>query len=102
MPTAEGPSQVDIFVLARKRPGLRGRLATGALLAATVGLLAFLKDDDVKAFPNMRFNPRNLIAADKSVARFIQYADRLPLSRWSRAAAAEPLVELKTGQGKRS
>jgi hypothetical protein len=97
VPTSEGPSQVDVFVLAQKRPGVRGRLATGALLAATVGLLAFLQDDDVKAFPNMRFNPRNLIAADKSVARFIQYADRLPVSRWSRGggAAEEPVVELK-------
>jgi phenylpropionate dioxygenase-like ring-hydroxylating dioxygenase large terminal subunit len=96
VPTAEGPSQVDIFVLARRRDGWRGRLTTTALMGLTMALLALLKDDDVKAFPNMRFNPRNLVAADRSVARFIQYANQLPLSPWSRASPA--LVELKRVQ----
>jgi hypothetical protein len=82
-----------VFVLAKKRDGLGGRLGATALIGLTMALLALLKDDDVKAFPNMRFNPRNLIAADRSVARFIQYANQLPLSRWSKAAPE--LVELK-------
>jgi phenylpropionate dioxygenase-like ring-hydroxylating dioxygenase large terminal subunit len=91
VPTQAGPSAVEIFILTQKRDGWRGRLATGALMALTAGLLALLKDDDVKAFPNMRFNPRNLVPADRSVARFIHYANQLPLSRWSRGEiAAKP------------
>jgi nitrite reductase/ring-hydroxylating ferredoxin subunit len=91
VPTADGPSQVDIFVLARRRNGWRGRATTGALMALTMALLALLKDDDVKAFPHMRFNPRNLVPADRSVARFIQYANQLPISPWSKVSG---LVEL--------
>ncbi|MDB4968625.1 MAG: hypothetical protein JWN44_4314 [Myxococcales bacterium] len=85
VPTDDGPSEVDIFILARRRPGLGGALATRALMGLTMALLALLQDDDVKAFPNMRFNPRNLLPVDRSVARFIQYANQLPLSRWSKA-----------------
>jgi nitrite reductase/ring-hydroxylating ferredoxin subunit len=87
LPQECGVSEVDIFVLARKRDGLAGKLSTAALMAATVALLALLKDDDVKAFPNMRFNPRHLLKADRSVARFIQYANQLPISRWSKATS---------------
>jgi nitrite reductase/ring-hydroxylating ferredoxin subunit len=86
LPTEDGPSEVDVFVLAKKRSGLGGRLQSRALVGVTMALLALLKDDDVKAFPHMRFNPRNLIGADRSVARFIQYANQLALSRWSKAA----------------
>jgi nitrite reductase/ring-hydroxylating ferredoxin subunit len=96
VPTAEGPSYVDIFILAKRRDGVAGKLATGALIALTAGLLAVLKDDDIKAFPNMRFNPRNLVGADRSVARFIQYANQLALSRWSKTAPE--LVEIKRAQ----
>jgi hypothetical protein len=84
VPTQDGPSEVDIFILARKRPGLGGRIATSALMGLTMALLGLLKDDDVKAFPNMRFNPRNLLPVDRSVARFIHYANQLPVSRWSK------------------
>jgi len=84
LPTAEGPSEVEIFILARRHEGWAGSLTSAALIAATIGLLGVLRDDDVKAFPNMRFNPRNLLVADRSVARFIQYANQLPLSRWSK------------------
>ena len=98
LPQENGVSQVDIFVLAREREGLTGKLATRALMGLTVGLLTLLRDDDVKAFPHMRFNPRNLIKADRSVARFIQYADRLSISKWSRPA--DQLVELRRTEQK--
>lgn len=90
LPTDDGVSTVDVFLLARRRPGLAGRLATPAFLGLTAALLASLRDDDVRAFPHMRFNPRNLIDADRSVARFIQYVNALPISPWSQAQLTAP------------
>ena len=95
-PTEQGPSEVDVFVLARRRAGL-GRAATWALMGATAALLRVLKDDDIKAFPNMRFNPKNLVPADRSVARFIQYANRLAISDWSRAGADVVPLRIRRG-----
>jgi nitrite reductase/ring-hydroxylating ferredoxin subunit len=80
-----GVSEVEIFLLAERGDGARGRLAAAAKLAATLGLLGFLQDDDVKAFPHMRFNPQQLLPADRSVARLIQFLNGLPISVWSKA-----------------
>ncbi len=84
LPSESGVSEVDIFVLVEDRKGVAGKLASRALMGLTIALLTLLKDDDVKAFPNMRFNPKNLIGADRSVARFIQYANGLGISQWSK------------------
>lgn len=79
-----GVSRVRIVLATKRREGLLGALASRALLLLTLLLLVVLRDDDVKAFPHMRFNTGRLIAADRSVARFVRWVDRLPLSRWSR------------------
>jgi len=55
------------------------------MLAMTALLLTLLQDDDVKAFPHMRFNPRQLVAEDASVARFIRFIESLTISDWSRS-----------------
>ena len=79
--------------------GLMAALGVGAgclfhtLLAAlglTALLLMILRDDDVKAFPNMRFQLGRLIEPDTSVARFVQFIDRLPRSIWSRPEEGPP------------
>lgn len=85
-----GVSRVRVILVARKRPGLMGAVVTRLLLLGTAALLVVLRDDDVKAFPNMRFQAGRLVAADGSVARFIQWVNRLPVSRWSTAPAEEP------------
>ncbi len=83
LPQTDGVSRVHVFVVSRKRRGLLGWLTTRLLYALTVVLLVVLRDDDVKAFPNMRFDAKNLVEADRSVARFIQLTDKLPTSEWS-------------------
>ncbi len=81
-PLDNGVSDVDIFLLTKKRPGVRGWLRSRALLAFTMALLGVLRDDDVKAFPFMRFHPHKLAPIDKSVVEFIKYVDGLPKSEW--------------------
>jgi hypothetical protein len=83
-PLPDDVSRVFVFVVLPKRRGLRGRLANLGLLLVAGTLLAALRDDDVKAFPNMRFDPRHLIDPDRSVARLVSLIDRLPVSVWSR------------------
>ena len=46
----------------------------------------FMVDDDVKAFPHMRFQLGRLVAEDASVAKLARFIDSLPISEWSRAA----------------
>lgn len=81
-----GVSRVHVWLLTRRRRGLGGWILSRLLLLFTALLLTVLRDDDVKAFPNMRFQPSRLIAEDQSVARFIQFVNRLPASVWSRPA----------------
>ena len=52
-------------------------------MALTVVLLGVLKDDDVKAFPFMRFSPHKLIPEDKSVVELMKFIDGLKPSAWS-------------------
>ncbi len=94
-----GVSRVHIFIVTRKRRGPWGRLHSHGLLALTVALLTLLQDDDVKAFPHMRFNPKALAAEDGSVARLIRFIEGLPLSDWSHdlpAGSGEQRSELQT------
>lgn len=83
LPQDSGVSKVHVFLVTKRRKGLLGWLMSKLLLALSLFLLVVLKDDDVKAFPNMRFNPKNLVQLDRSVARLIQLIDKLPISSWS-------------------
>lgn len=85
VPLKTGVSRVHAFVLTPKRTGVFGFIATQLQVLLTVALLALLQDDDVKAFPNMRFQLGALNDADHSVAQFAQYINRLKPSAWSRS-----------------
>jgi len=89
VPLPEGVSQVHIFLLAPRSPGVMGRLRWAARIATTLGLLAVLDDDDKRAFPHMRFDPRTLIAEDEAVIGMMNHLDGLPISPWSKAHPAE-------------
>ena len=83
VPQLNGISHVHIFIVTKRTAGLWGLIKSKAFTLLTIALLVALRDDDIKAFPHMRFNPKHLIKADKSVARFIQLTDKLRLSAWS-------------------
>ncbi len=88
-----GVSRVQIFLVSRKRKGRLGWLQGQGMLAMTALLLTLLQDDDVKAFPHMRFNPRQLVAEDASVARFIRFIESLTISDWSRSEPNAPALD---------
>lgn len=83
VPQTDGVSRVEVFLVTKRRKGLIGALIGRALFLLSLVLLVVLRDDDIKAFPNMRFNPKNLVDGDRSVARLIQLTDKLPVSDWS-------------------
>lgn len=83
VPQEHGLSRCEVFLVAPRGQGAGGWLAARARFLATLGLLLVLRDEDVGAFPRMRFDPAHLSAGDESVARLIQLVNRLPLSSWS-------------------
>lgn len=83
VPLREGVSRVEVFALAPRGPGAFGGLLARLRLLLTLVLLTVLRDDDVKAFPNMRFNPGRLTAEDAAVARLIRFLEGLRVSPWT-------------------
>jgi phenylpropionate dioxygenase-like ring-hydroxylating dioxygenase large terminal subunit len=83
LPLENGISEAFIFVLQKKSSGWLGKIKSRIKYYLTLLLLALLKDDDVQAFPRMRFQAKNLIEEDSSVAEFIKLTETLPRSKWS-------------------
>tara|TARA_Y100000768_G_scaffold389005_1_gene390091 strand:- start:5670 stop:6761 length:1092 start_codon:yes stop_codon:yes gene_type:complete len=84
LPQESGVSKVRIFFVTKKRKGLTGNVKNFFLYGFTMLLLMMLRDEDIEAFPNMRFNTNRLIEADKSLARFIQLINKSQISSWGR------------------
>ena len=90
-PLAPGKGQVQAIYIAQRPAGMVGRLASWSRLAVTVAGFVWLRDEDGKIYDNIRFQPNALLKIDAGVARFIQYVNRLSLSRWStRVGPADP------------
>lgn len=83
VPLKSGVSQVKIFLVTKKRKGLIGWMQSKLCYLLTMILLIVLRDEDIKAFPNMRFQTGQLIKSDESVSRLIQLTNKLPVSDWS-------------------
>ena len=75
---------VDVFLIAPRGKGLWGKAKAWMKLVLTVVMLAVLRDDDIKAFPHMRFNLGRLMKEDNSVSRMVKFINSLPVSRWSK------------------
>lgn len=88
-PQENGVSKVKIFILTKKRNGILGKLTSTLLYMMTLGLLTILRDEDAKAFPNMRFQTGHLVKGDESVARLVQCLNKLPLSPWYKKDKAQ-------------
>lgn len=88
-PLEDGVSEVEVFLLAPRRPGAAGRLRQAAQLAVTLGLLGMLDDDDRRAFPHMRFDPRVMVKEDQPVIELMRFLDGLPVSAWSKVRPDE-------------
>jgi nitrite reductase/ring-hydroxylating ferredoxin subunit len=82
-PLENGISRVKIFLL---HPPDQSRFKILRRLGRTmlaIFLLGWLKDDDVKAYPHMRFQTGVMVSDDESVLRLAQTIDRQRISKWS-------------------
>ena len=90
----DGVSDVTIFLVAPRGRGVWGWIKGQTRLLLTMVMLGVLKDDDVKAFPHMRFNLGRLIEADESVAKLVRFINRQKQSSWSGVDSKKsPVVE---------
>jgi len=80
-----GISEVKVFLVTKRDKGIWGWIKAKAKLAFTALLLIVLRDDDVKAFPFMRFNVGRLAKEDTSSSRMIRFLNSQPISAWSKA-----------------
>lgn len=83
-PTLNGVSEVDIFIIQPKFKGVFAPIKKLASTLFSVVLLASLRDDDIKAFPHMRFNVGLTTEADRSVMDLIEKINQLTVSSWTR------------------
>ncbi len=81
-PMPNGISRAKIFLVQPERRGLIGKAKNWVLYGLSVLLLILLKDEDIGAFPHMRFNTHRLLKEDQSLARLIQLSNQLELSDW--------------------
>lgn len=89
-PLGPGRGQVQPIYVSPRPSGWLGRMAAWSRLALTVVGFLWLRDEDGQIYDNIRFQPHALLRIDAGVARFIQYVNRLPLSRWSTTGAYPP------------
>jgi hypothetical protein len=82
-PHENGTSTAAIFIVQRARTGLWGKIRSTAQHILSLALLIVLRDDDIKAFPHMRFDPQNLIEQDRSASLLIHHLDKTKVSPWS-------------------
>ena len=82
-PSKEGVSDVDIFFVFEDKKGIFAKIRKMGSFILTGILLTILQDDDVKAFPHMRFNLGHLTKGDESVAELAELLERVPISPWS-------------------
>lgn len=81
-PLIDGVSSVDIICVVPKYRGLLAPFKRGLTYLFSFIVLALLKDDDIKAFPHMRFQLDNPSAKDKSILDLVERLNKLPVSSW--------------------
>jgi phenylpropionate dioxygenase-like ring-hydroxylating dioxygenase large terminal subunit len=84
VPQDNGISRVNVFLVTKRAKGVRGMLAAKLRLLLSSILLMILKDDDVKAFPFMRYNTGRLTKEDNSVIQMVRFINNQPISIWSK------------------
>ena len=84
MPLTTGVSKVFVFSVVKKQKGLWGKIKMFASHVLTLALIVFLKDDDTKAFPNMRFQATNPTAEDRPLLQLIHAINSMPESLWTK------------------
>jgi nitrite reductase/ring-hydroxylating ferredoxin subunit len=79
IPTKLGVSDVEIFFIVEKKNFFKRCFS----YLLTMLVLAVLRDDDIKAFPHMRFQVGKLVKGDEAVAKLIALINSLQVSSWT-------------------
>lgn len=82
-PHYKNVSDVDIFLIMKKEKGILGIIKRPLKIISALILQLALKDDDVKAFPHMRFDLTNPTEQDKSVLDLASRLEGINLSPWN-------------------
>ncbi len=90
-PLANGQARTQPIYIARKPESLFGRMASYVRLVLTVLGFLWLRDEDGMIYDNIRFQTQTMLQIDAGLVRFIQYVNRLKLSRWSTSGHYEKL-----------
>lgn len=94
VPLENGLSRLQAFVVTHRNPGFRGWLEAKLRQALTFLLFAILKDEDIAAFPRMRFGTQRPTKEDQSVVRMIQWIDKQPISPWCPESSTPSKLEV--------
>lgn len=83
-PTLDGVSEIEIFFITKKYHGLLAPFKRTAQYLLGFLLQASLRDDDSRAFPNMRFHLGHMTEKDQSVLDLADRFDKLKISKWTK------------------
>lgn len=83
-PHHNGVSDVDVFLILKKQKGLTGFFKKQLKIAFALILQLALKDDDVKAFPHMRYNLSHPSEGDRSVLDLVSRINSVKVSPWNK------------------
>jgi nitrite reductase/ring-hydroxylating ferredoxin subunit len=82
-PLDSGMSRVHIFLVAPRGPGVAGLVRTRLRQLVSATWLGIFRDEDIHAFPRMRFDPTNPTRIDAEVMRLVGFIERQSISPWS-------------------
>jgi phenylpropionate dioxygenase-like ring-hydroxylating dioxygenase large terminal subunit len=82
-PVLEGKTFIQPIFITKRRAGPLGWLMSRIMLLVAAGGFYLLRDEDGAVYDNIRFQPRHLLSIDGPILQFIQYINKLNLSKWS-------------------
>jgi phenylpropionate dioxygenase-like ring-hydroxylating dioxygenase large terminal subunit len=78
----DGKTEGQVVFIAKKRPGIFGRLHNRFLLWLTKILAQYFVENDSKIFDTIQFNLKTPIQADQSIMQFITHLERQKAINW--------------------
>jgi phenylpropionate dioxygenase-like ring-hydroxylating dioxygenase large terminal subunit len=88
-PVELGRTQIQPIYITAQRPGISGWLTSQFLLLCTRLAYYFLRGEDGQIYDNIRFRPQALLPIDRPIIEYMEYANQLEPSIWSRSRREE-------------
>jgi phenylpropionate dioxygenase-like ring-hydroxylating dioxygenase large terminal subunit len=88
-PVTIGKTRIQPIYITAQRPGILGWFISQFLLLCTRLAYYFLRGEDGQIYDNIRFKPHALLPIDRPIVEYMEYANRLEPSIWSRSIRKE-------------